>query len=950
VKPLRKVLPFLFLLFASIPTFSQWIQSNTGITDSHIYALAAYPNGAGGINLFAATGSAGIFLSTDEGKSWTAVNAGLKEPVPGWFNPVYCLAFSPASGGPGTNLYAGTGAGIFRSTDNGTSWIDAQGGIPYNIYPNVIAVSPSGSLFAGTPFDGVYRSTDNGASWIQVNTGLSNTKVKALAISPDGTGGTNLFAGTYGGGIFLSTNNGTSWSTVNTGMTEITVNVLAVCGTTIIAGTNGYFTNTGIFRSTNNGSTWSEAASGFFTDVRSLAVLRDDVIAGTFGVIGGVGLSSDRGINWNAGNAGLPANWANIAALAIVPDKYIFAGSETFSVWKRPYLEMITMKPISPSEGATLVPINTYLIWDAIKAASSYGLQVSTVSDFSSTVVNQSGIVSTSYALLGLVNSTTYYWRVHATNSTGTSSWSATQSFTTIVAIPDMPMLSLPTNGAADVPTSLTLSWNAVSRAVSYQLQVSINSSFSNYVVKPSGLTSTSYDISGLANNTTYYWRVNATNAGGNSEWSATRSFSTVGTPPDPGSTSWVNIGLNNNLVKALAVSPTRNIFSGTDSGVFRSTNNGANWMKTALTNRFVDAFVVSPAGNIFAGTEGDGIFLSTNDGSSWSAVNVGLSYTYVYALAVASNGAGGTNLFAGTSGNCVFLSTDNGANWNEASAGLSTSGNVTSVRALAVCPVSGGLGTNLFAGTEGNGIFLSTDNGTNWSAASTGLTNMYIRAIAVSPNGASGTNLFAGTWGGIFLSTDDGANWAPTNSGLSPLSQNVFSLAVSPNGAGGANLFAGTFGGVYLSTHNGTTWTAVNTGWPSPYVWNLVLSPDGGGGVNLFAGTYDGGVWRRLLSGMVSSVDKLSIDMPTQLSIEQNYPNPFNPTTTIKFQIPTTGFVSLKVYNMLGGEVAELVNGEMKPGSYSYEWNASNVSSGVYFCRLQAYNRMETRKLILLK
>ncbi|HXX64685.1 MAG TPA: T9SS type A sorting domain-containing protein, partial [Bacteroidota bacterium] len=127
---------------------------------------------------------------------------------------------------------------------------------------------------------------------------------------------------------------------------------------------------------------------------------------------------------------------------------------------------------------------------------------------------------------------------------------------------------------------------------------------------------------------------------------------------------------------------------------------------------------------NLFAGT-GGGVSLSTNNGTSWTAVNAGLTYTIVHALAVS-----GSNLFAGTAGGGIFLSTNNGTSWTAASTGLTN----TDVSDLAVS------GTNLFAGTN-DGIFLSTNNGTSWTAASTGLTNSYVLSLAVS-----GTNLFAGT------------------------------------------------------------------------------------------------------------------------------------------------------------------------------------------------------------
>ncbi|MHB8336102.1 MAG: T9SS type A sorting domain-containing protein [Ignavibacteriaceae bacterium] len=84
--------------------------------------------------------------------------------------------------------------------------------------------------------------------------------------------------------------------------------------------------------------------------------------------------------------------------------------------------------------------------------------------------------------------------------------------------------------------------------------------------------------------------------------------------------------------------------------------------------------------------------------------------------------------------------------------------------------------------------------------------------------------------------------------------------------------------------------------------------------------------------------------------TLEQNYPNPFNPVTTINYTVAAKDFVSIKVYDVLGNEIATLVNEEKSAGSYSVNFNASKLSSGVYFYRMQAGNFAETKKLILMK
>jgi hypothetical protein len=87
-----------------------------------------------------------------------------------------------------------------------------------------------------------------------------------------------------------------------------------------------------------------------------------------------------------------------------------------------------------------------------------------------------------------------------------------------------------------------------------------------------------------------------------------------------------------------------------------------------------------------------------------------------------------------------------------------------------------------------------------------------------------------------------------------------------------------------------------------------------------------------------------------SNFKLSQNYPNPFNPTTTIQYEIPNSGLVTLKVYDILGREVKTLVNQHKNSGSYEVNFNAGNFSSGVYFYRLQAGNFIQTKKMILLK
>ncbi|MGE5846939.1 MAG: WD40/YVTN/BNR-like repeat-containing protein, partial [Ignavibacteria bacterium] len=147
------------------------------------------------------------------------------------------------------------------------------------------------------------------------------------------------------------------------------------------------------------------------------------------------------------------------------------------------------------------------------------------------------------------------------------------------------------------------------------------------------------------------------------------------------------------------------------------------------------------------------------------------------------------TIFLAGTDGNGIYLSTNKGKSWSPANNGLTAN----TVNDLAV------IGPNIFAGTN-RGIFLSTDNGTNWSAVNNGQPANSIRCFV-----ALGTNLYAGTSNGVFCSSNYGADWSELNEGLTNIS--IRTLLLSDT-----NLFAGTGNGIFLSTDRGVHWNFISS------------------------------------------------------------------------------------------------------------------------------------------
>ncbi len=139
-------------------------------------------------------------------------------------------------------------------------------------------------------------------------------------------------------------------------------------------------------------------------------------------------------------------------------------------------------------------------------------------------------------------------------------------------------------------------------------------------------------------------------------------------------------------------------------------------------------------------------------------------------------------------------------------------------INALAIDPTTP---TILYAGTDGNGVFKSTNGGENWNAVNTGLTNADVRALAIDPK--KPTTLYAGTWeGGVFKSVNGGDNWQAINTGLTSIYVNALEIdPVTPT-----TLYAGTLEGVFKSTNGGENWIAVNTGLTIRKVYSLAIDP----------------------------------------------------------------------------------------------------------------------------
>lgn len=399
-----------------------------------------------------------------------------------------------------------------------------------------------------------------------------------------------------------------------------------------------------------------------------------------------------------------------------------------------------------------------------------------------------------------------------------------------------------------------------------------------------------------------------------------------------------------------------------------------AQWNKVTSPSSRVFAFKQMD-NKLFAGTEYSGIWFSLNGGVSWQQQNTGL---YEFRFDVSSFESKGNYLFAGIEGGGVCLSRDKGTSWETFNEGFTTQGFVsglTMIEDTLYAAVSYSIGmqasgvykthyqkadwkyygstmpdnlgditsfvknlNNTFfvgvalGGSRGS-IYISKDKGNNWKGYNlSGAYDVYSLT-------ADGKRVYAGTNNGIYYSDDDGNTWIKLNQDLNGFYIDYMLCY------GGKIFAAADTNGIIYSNDFGKNWHNVTKNLPiaSDFVSALFFYQD-----NLFASLSAAqGIWS--VSFSTVGVD-LENEIPAEAELYLNYPNPFNPETTISYKLNTPGKVSLMIFDVLGREVAELVNDDKSAGWYEVKVDGSKLSSGLYFYQLRSGSFIDTKKLTLIK
>jgi photosystem II stability/assembly factor-like uncharacterized protein len=273
---MKKYIFIILLTFSSITLNAQWqlMSGPYGGNTSCILTVGSY--------VLAGTKNNGIFLSTNNGGSWTPANNGLTSAN------IYMLAYYDSV------IYTATYTGVYTSSDYGSSWT-RKGTLMRNFSCFFFIDS---TIYVGDRYDGIYKTTKNDTSWMKVNHGIGDTCVNTITRA-----GNYLYAGTTHGGVFRSSDHGASWNAINNGITQYYINSLFYDGTTMYAGASCGK----LFTSADLGDTWIQANNGLSGNAMTFAMNGSYVYAATWNT--GVYRTNNHGASWTTAINGLTNGW-----------------------------------------------------------------------------------------------------------------------------------------------------------------------------------------------------------------------------------------------------------------------------------------------------------------------------------------------------------------------------------------------------------------------------------------------------------------------------------------------------------------------------------------------------------------------------------------------------------------------------------------------------------------
>ena len=376
---------------------------------------------------------------------------------------------------------------------------------------------------------------------------------------------------------------------------------------------------------------------------------------------------------------------------------------------------------------------------------------------------------------------------------------------------------------------------------------------------------------------------------------------------------------------------------------VYVSRDRGDSWTQIATIGigSRAHSFYVSPVDtNVWlAAMENspDAVVRTTNYGATWTNIIARDFSTYGQPLEMDQNNPSTFYFAPSNSGSeGVYKSTNNGANFS-----LVAPYNNSGINQPCDLIIMWDSSNVMYMGDDGADIWKSTNSALTWTLVKPGSSSevpsmcntVYDRSLC-----------YATTWGSsqVYRTTNSGDAWNITsnNSGSGWGSDMCHEDPTV--------VLTGNYGSQsYFSTNGGATFFNVNSGLGGAGAGIMV--PERGILLNMQTSSL---YKMNILYSVLTSVNEntVSLNVPDRFELSQNYPNPFNPTTNIKFSIPNSGKISLKVYDRLGKEVADLADGFRNAGTYEISFDASDLTSGVYFYKLAVNDIVNTKKMTLIK
>jgi len=584
---------------------AQWVHTN-GPYGGQVYCLAV-----SGSDLLAGNYGSGLYRSTDNGSSWNRLHTGFPDSL------VKSLVVS------GSCLFAsvnGGGGGVIRSTDGGLTWTSGGAGNNYMSFLGIGSAGGGGIIVFASTGVVTYRSTDSAATWTEVGSGLTYLPMNSLV-----TSGNNLFAASYGAGVFLSPDRGITW--IPAGLAGYNMGNIALLtnqGKLIAETSNGRYS------STDDGVNWDRVDSSSFSAGAGLLAGNGDTLYATSGSPGVLVRSTDAGLTWSVVSTAFAST---PLSTIVVKGGCVFAASVRGGVF------------YSTDGGVSWLSASTGLTRYNVTSLASRGSIVFAGTDGS---------------------------LVYRTTDNG-NGW--------IYGSPSRYLSAGPISALAVLGNTLLAAFGV------------LDDDYVNYSSDDGATWETGgiYGVSGVTSFAVNGSDVFATTVGSGFDgihgWGIYYSTDGIGWGVRSSNTIPQNM-------TAIAVSG-KNLWAAPSWGgglLYRSTDYGLTWIQGSLGPAAGNIMsLMAAGGNVFAGTLGTGIYCSTDSGATWAPSDSGLSNQTVYTFAVS-----GRDIFAGTADG-IFLSTNAGESWKAVNEGLAPG---TTVNCFTLA------GGTLFAGTSNNGVW----------------------------------------------------------------------------------------------------------------------------------------------------------------------------------------------------------------------------------------------------